>query len=216
MTHYREMQEKVAEIAKKCGRNADDITIVAATKYQSVETLQQLFDDGCRDFGESKVQDALEKVNALADYQINWHFIGTLQKNKVRKVIGKFQLIHSVDTPELAKKISECSIELGINSAILLQVNTSEELSKHGLSAEQWKRSFDQVASLPSIHVKGLMTMAPMTDDEKVIRSCFSQLRLLRDGLNPTMPYLSMGMSHDYHYAIEEGATHLRIGTALF
>ena len=123
-----------------------------------------------------------------------------------------------VDTPELARKISECSSEAGLTTQILLQANTSGEPSKHGLSPYQWNEAYPKLLKLPNLKIEGLMTMAPLVDDQQLIRRCFSNLRLLRDQLggSPALPILSMGMSHDYRIALEEGATHLRVGTAIF
>jgi pyridoxal phosphate enzyme (YggS family) len=172
-----------------------------------------LYNQGCRHFAENRVDAALEKMELLPE-DIQWHLIGTLQKNKVRKVIGKFALIHSVDTPELAKKISDCSLEAGLKTPILLQVNTSGEASKHGLSFEEWQKNYPEVANFEGIMIKGLMTMAPLVDDEKIIRTTFARLRELGKVLK--LQHLSMGMSQDFPLAIAEGATLLRIGSALF
>ena len=145
-----------------------------------------------------------------APKDIRWHFIGKLQRKKVPKVAGKFTLIHSIDSVELAQKLGDMSA----TSRILLEVNTSGEESKSGLTPEAWKTSFPQIASLRGVKVEGLMTMAPLTDDSGRIRACFARLRELGEVLE--LPFLSMGMSQDYKIALEEGATHLRIGTAVF
>ena len=181
------------------------------------EQVQPAYASGCRDFGESRLQDALPKISS-APPDIHWHLIGTLQKNKVRKAIGAFALIHSVDSPELAAKISECGQEAGIITPVLLQVNTSGETTKHGLSEEQWQPHLEMLLKLPFLRLEGLMTMAPFVEETDVIRRCFARLRQMRDRLALGHPFrhLSMGMSHDYRIAIEEGATLLRIGTALF
>jgi PLP dependent protein len=193
------------------------VTLIAVSKNRSVEQMMELYRQGCRDFGESRIQEALDKMEKMPT-DIRWHLIGTLQKNKVRKAIGKFALVHSVDTPELARKISECSSEAGLTTQILLQANTSGEPSKHGLSPYQWNEAYPKLLKLPNLKIEGLMTMAPLVDDQQLIRRCFSNLRLLRDQLggSPALPILSMGMSHDYRIALEEGATHLRVGTAIF
>ena len=172
-----------------------------------------LYESGCRNFAESRVDAALEKIQQLPT-DINWHLIGTLQKNKVRKIIGKFKLIHSVDSPELAKKISDCSLEAGLKTSILLQANTSGEASKHGLNADEWLKRYQEVEGLQGVKVEGLMTMAPLVEDEKIVRNCFYALKKLGEKLKTY--HLSMGMSQDYPLAIAEGATLLRIGSALF
>ncbi len=183
------------------------------TKGHTPEEMMPLYHAGCRNFGESRVDAALEKIQQLPK-DIDWHFIGTLQKNKVRKVIGKFKLIHSVDSPELAKKISECSLEAGLKTSILLQANASGETTKHGLNPEEWLKRYGEVEELKGIVVEGLMTMAPPVKDEKIIRNCFAALRNLGEKLKTY--HLSMGMSQDYPLAIAEGATLLRIGSSLF
>lgn len=220
-THYCSIVEKVRKKSLSCGRRPEDITIVAVSKNIPSEIIEKAYLEGCRNFGESRVQEALGKISCLPK-DCQWHFIGTLQKNKISKIIGQFGLIHSVDTPELAEKISQTSETRGIVTPILLQVNISGEPSKHGLSAEKWQESLESVNQFPSLCIKGLMTMAPLVEDEEIIRACFRKLRLLRDEWKNQMREpesfqdLSMGMTHDYLIAIEEGATLLRIGTAIF
>jgi PLP dependent protein len=220
-SNYRKVLTNISEIANHCGRNPREINLVTVSKTHSLESILPIYESGCRDFGENKLQDVLPKKEE-GPSDIKWHFIGTLQKNKVRKAIGKFALIHSVDSVELARKISDISVEKGFNTRVLLQANTSGEESKHGLTAKQWKDAWEELLFLPGLTIQGLMTMAPLVDDEIIIRTCFSKLRILRDDLvkltgNKIMlPHLSMGMSHDYPIAIEEGATLLRIGSAIF
>lgn len=218
MSKLSHILQHIKEIAAECGRDPNDIQLVAVTKTHPWEQIASLYEEGCLDFGESRVQEAFAK-RIHAPEEIRWHLIGSLQKNKVRKVIGQFSLIHSVDSYELAEKISTCSQEVGLKTAVLIQVNTSHEASKHGLTCEQWRSCFDELLELPALSINGLMTMGPHTDDKERIRESFSTLRHFRDELkekNPTIQHLSMGMSHDYPFAIQEGATLLRIGTALF
>lgn len=210
---YLEILQQVQDFARKNKRDPKSITLVAVTKGRTVDEILSLYQLGCRNFGESRVDEALEKMEKLPK-DIQWHLIGTLQKNKVRKVMGKFALIHSVDTPELAKKISECSLETGLKTPILLQANTSGEESKHGLSFEEWLEKFGEMKQLEGIDIRGLMTIAPLMDDENTIRHSFAKLRELGERLK--LKHLSMGMSQDYPLAIAEGATLLRIGTALY
>lgn len=219
MSAYLQIRDDIRNCAVKCGRNPEEIRLVVVTKNHPLEEALIAYDAGCRDFGENRVQEALDKFeNAPAD--IRWHLIGTLQKKKVSKVIGKFALIHSIDSFELAEKISQASLNAGTTTNILLQVNVSGELSKHGLSIEDWRLYVDKLFALPSLRIEGLMTMAPLTDDKELIRYTFSRLRHFRDEVQRifgiALPHLSMGMSHDYEIAIEEGATLLRIGTAIF
>lgn len=194
---------------------------MAVSKTYSVDDIQRVYNKGCRDFGESRIQEALEK-QPLLPKDIQWHLIGTLQKNKVNKAVESFALIHSVDTLELAQKISEASLNKGVITSILLQVNVSGEQSKHGLSPLEWRAALESVSQLPNLAVRGLMTMAPLVEDESLIRTCFRQLFQLHAEFEQKVPQpsifteLSMGMSHDYPIAIQEGATILRIGTAIF
>lgn len=211
--HYKRIWDDIYETAQACGRDPQEITLVAVSKGYSWANAENAYTSGCRDFGENRLQEALPKI-AAAPTDIRWHLIGTLQKNKVAKAIKNFSLIHSVDTFPLAMKISECSRERGVVTPILLQVNTSGEATKHGLSEEQWQPHVEALVHLPAIRIEGLMTIAPFVEDEKSIRSCFARLRQMRDRYG--FRHLSMGMSHDYRIAIQEGATLLRIGTAIF
>lgn len=218
---YHKVKEDIASIAQQCGRNPKDIQLVAVTKKQPIELIAQAYEAGCRLFGESQVQEGIEKIKEMP-LDCKWHFIGTLQKNKVRKAIESFNLIHSVDSLELAQKIHHCAQERGSPMDILLQVNTSEEASKHGLRGEEWLAFLPQLLKMDFIRLKGLMTIAPLTEDVEWIRSCFQQLRVLKETfqdrlINPEeFKHLSMGMSHDYPIAIQEGATLVRVGSALF
>ena len=212
---YRALQEEIAELARVAGRSPSEITLVAVSKTYPLDHVLPAYETGCRDFGENRVQEALQKMED-GPPDLRWHLIGTLQENKVRKVIGRFALIHSVDSIKLAKRLAEVSSELGVETRVLLQVNSSGESTKHGWTEKALKNDFERVAGLAGLRVEGLMTMAPFTDDKERIRSCFRGLRRLRDTLDPSLPHLSMGMTQDYPIAIEEGATILRIGSKLF
>lgn len=179
--------------------------LVAVTKGHELSACMPLYEAGIKTFGENRVQDALPKMES-APKDISWHFIGTLQKNKVNKVVGKFDLIHSVDSFDLAEKISKTGPQ-----KILLQVNVRH---RHGFSPEDLRECFSDLLKLPNLSIEGLMTMAPDTDDKTLIRSTFRELRLLRDELG--LKELSMGMSQDWQIALDEGATLLRIGSKLF
>lgn len=218
---FKQLKINIARISEACGRNPEEIQLVAVSKTYPAELILEAYEAGCRDFGENRIQEVLQKIPLLPS-DIRWHFIGTLQANKVNKGVGAFHLIHSVDSLELAYKISAVSQKREIVTPILLEVNTSGEENKHGLSKEVWLRCLKEIDQLPNIYLKGLMTMAPLTDDQDRIRDCFRSLRQLREAFkiqlkNPAQfKELSMGMSHDYEIAIQEGATLLRIGTALF
>lgn len=191
-----------------------NVTLIAVSKGRTVNQILSLYEQGVRDFGENRIDEALSKMKLLPK-EIRWHFIGNLQRKKVPKIVGLFHLIHSVDSYELAVKLST----LDVPQSILLQANTSGEESKSGLTPDKWEECFQQVCELPNLKVEGLMTMAPRTSDERVIHNCFRGLKQLQQRLQTTacpLSMLSMGMSSDYRIAIEEGATHVRLGSALF
>lgn len=219
-TPYATVCAHVREIAQQCGRDHDEITVIAVSKTVPTPDILTVYDQGCRDFGERRLQEFLPKQQETPS-DIRWHLIGSLQTKKVKHVVGKFYLIHSVDTLKLAQNISVYSSKADATTKILLQVNVSGEESKHGLSVDEWRHSFDDLLELPNIEILGLMTMAPYTDNEIVIRNCFSGLREFKDELrrrsgNLIGNHLSMGMSGDYALAIKEGSTILRIGSAIF
>lgn len=219
MNCYAALLERIEGALARARRRREEVTLVAVTKNHSPEEILSLYQEGVRDFGENRLQEFLPKKSVLPQ-DIRWHFIGTLQKNKVGKVVGEVVLIHSVDSLELAKQISDVSVKRGVSSSILLQVNIAKEKAKHGLEEKEWEAAFPLLKALPAIAVKGLMAMAPLTEDAEVIRETFKSLRLFRDHLEKkfqiALPELSMGMSQDFEIAIEEGATLLRIGTLLF
>ena len=202
-----------------------NVKIIAVTKYADQEKIFEAYNLGIRDFGESYLQDAIEKISRKSQYEnpddlINWHFIGRLQKNKVKQTVGKFCLIHSVDSLELAELINKYADGNKLVQDILLQINISEEKTKAGFSQEQLNNLFGKLIRLPNIKIKGLMTIAPKTDDKELIRNCFSNLSSLKEELNKKfmtdLKELSMGMSNDYKTAVECGSTMLRIGKGLF
>lgn len=215
--NYREVLASIDAIITSLGRKGE-VKLIAVSKNQPTEKLFGLYNLGCRLFGESKVQEWFFKKEALPE-DVQWHFIGTLQKNKVRKVVGEFSMIHSVDSLELAQKIAEVSIEKGVTSHILLEVNTSHEGTKHGFTEEEVMLVYPEIQRLEGISVEGLMTIGPNTEDEGKIREAFKNLRKTKEKLEKggkPLPHLSMGMSHDFQIALEEGATLIRIGTLLF
>lgn len=216
---YKALFSEIRELALQAGRQPYDVSLVVVTKFHPIEELLPLFEAGCTIAGESRVQELLEKL-PQAPAGISWDFIGPLQRNKVKKIVGRVRFIHSVDNLSLAEEISKESHRQGICSHILLQANTSGEASKQGLTPEECLNLFPTIQALPGLKIEGLMTMAPLTEDENVIRHCFRALRSLRDELKKkyqvSLPHLSMGMSHDYKIAIEEGATLVRVGSKLW
>ena len=205
--------------------NNINVKIIAVTKYANQEQIFEAYNLGIRDFGESYLQDAIEKISRKDSYEnpkdlINWHFIGRLQKNKVKQIVGKFCLIHSVDSVELAELINKVANGNGLVQDVLLQVNISEEKTKTGFTQKDLRDSFGKLIKLPDIRIKGLMTIAPKTDDKNLVKECFLNLSNLKEEINKNfmtnIKELSMGMSNDYKTAVECGATMLRIGKGLF
>jgi pyridoxal phosphate enzyme (YggS family) len=197
---------------------AHPVRILAVTKTHGPEAVQAALDAGLTIMGENKVQEALQKQEATHHLPVEWHLIGSLQRNKVRQIIGHFSLIHSIDRLELAEEFQK-RIPAGQKQAILLQVNCSGEPQKGGVEPEDCLRLLDEIRSFDRLDVQGLMTMAEFTDQESVQRQAFSRLRGLRDAgrkAGHPLSELSMGMSGDHRVAIEEGATLLRLGTLLF
>lgn len=193
--------------------------ILAVSKLQPQEKIRTLFNQGARHFGENYAQEALDKQTQLADLSIDWHFIGHLQRKKVKDIIGHFFLIHSVDSLELAQKISEKAIERKIQQKILFQLNLANEESKGGFSESLFFEQWPLLQRLPGIQTKGLMTMPPLFENPEQARPYFKKLRLIRDELQkdaPQMTELSMGTTSDYQIAADEGATWIRLGTVLF
>lgn len=210
---YKQLLEDITASAKVSLRPLESVKLVVVSKGHSVAEIRELYEAGCRVFGESRVQEALIKREALPK-DIEWHLIGSLQKNKVAKAIQLFDLIHSVDSVELAEVISAESCKQGKTSAILIQVNTSLEESKHGFFAEDFLACYPKLQALPNIRIEGLMTIAPKSDDCDEVQASFNALKSLADTLK--LKELSMGMSQDYPLAINAGATLLRIGSKAF
>lgn len=205
------------------GRDPEEITLIGVSKVFPVEYAEAAVMAGLADLGENRVQELLPKIERFSslDLSVNWHLIGTLQKNKVKYVIGKTKLIHSVNTVELAEEISKRSISNNVTSRILLQANVSGEESKHGFAPHELKPALDNIMDMPGIEVCGLMTMAPIETYDGEAREVFARTRALFEDLssyvrNDSWKVLSMGMSQDYKSAILEGSTHIRVGTAIF
>jgi pyridoxal phosphate enzyme (YggS family) len=217
ITHVRAAIEQAAE---RAGRDPEDVTLVAVSKTMPVELVQMAYNLGVKDFGENRVQEALPKVEAFHPPEVRWHMIGHVQSNKAKKVAGPFALVHSVDSQRLAELLNRYAGERG-PLPVLIQVNVAGEASKEGVSPEEALELARRVVELPALRVEGLMTIAPIVEHPEDARPVFRQLRLLRDHLRDEVPqsdwqHLSMGMTDDYRVAIEEGATIVRIGRAIF
>lgn len=213
------VRSRIDAAACRAGRNPGEVELVAISKTYPAEKVGEAVEAGQELFGESRVQEALVKIPALPG-RLRWHFIGHLQANKVRKALPLFELIHGVDTIEIARDIDRIAADLGLFPRILLEVNVSGEGSKHGFAPESLERGLEELLALPRVQVEGLMTMAPLAPEAEASRPCFAALRALRDRLarqaGIPIPTLSMGMSGDYEVAVEEGATLVRVGSAIF
>jgi pyridoxal phosphate enzyme (YggS family) len=216
------IQRRIAQAAHESGRSPDTVRLVAVTKKSPVEWIRPLIACGAHDLGENYPQELWSKVEALADQRpsVHWHLIGHLQTNKVRKTLPMVRMIHSVDSLKLLRALNDAAATFDEPPAVCLQVNTSDELSKHGWTPEQILRDAGSIAACSAIPVAGLMTMAALGTTAETARPSFIRLRELRDRLSQEtglpLAELSMGMSNDFETAILEGATLVRIGSALF
>jgi len=212
------IREKMAAAAERSGRNPDEITLIVVTKDVTEDRIRRAVAAGATDLGENRVQEAREKIKSMGG-SARWHMIGHLQKNKVRQAVGFFNMIHSVDSAELAIEIDRQAGRAGVRQAVLVQVNTSVEPAKHGVSPEHVDELVRKTAGLPHLRLEGMMTIPPLSDDPEKSRPFFRWLAEKAETLRKTgLPIreLSMGMSGDFEVAIEEGATLVRIGTAIF
>lgn len=219
--NIKTVQDNIVRAAKKAGRNPQDILLIAVSKTKPADMVLDVYNTGIRDFGENKVQEIVAKSQVLAS-DIRWHMIGHLQRNKVKQAIEKSCLIHSVDSVRLATKISEEAVKAQKTVEILLEINIANEETKYGFKAEDAYDVLKEIAAMPGIRVRGLMTSAPFVDNPEGNREYFKHLKQLCVDLkaknidNTSMDFLSMGMTNDYMVAVEEGATHVRVGTAIF
>jgi len=216
------VKARINATAKACNRPVASIRLVAVSKTMPAEVIREAIEAGVTDLGENYIQEANEKVNALATYPATWHFIGHLQSNKAKYAVRLFDLIHSVDSLKLAKELDKFAAKIDKIQSILIQVNVAREDSKSGVYVEDTVQLMREVSRLENISAKGLMTMPPYFNAPEKVRPFFAALRELRDQIkkeaipNVSMDELSMGMTGDFEAAIEEGATMVRIGTAIF
>lgn len=217
---WNRIKEEIEAACRRSNRDPRDVRVVAVTKYVDSDTIRRVLDIGLRDIGESRVQEAIPKWKAL-DGRGDWHFIGHLQRNKVKDVVTRFTYIHSLDRYSLAEEINRRAGKIDRKMRCFIQVNVSGEESKFGLPPSEVAEFAREVAELPFIQLEGLMTMAPRSEDSEKVRPVFRRLREIRDEIRRLgdprlrLPQLSMGMSQDYTVAVEEGATWLRLGTVL-
>ena len=215
-----EVREGIRSAAKGCGRDEESVRLIAVTKTYGADLINEAIDAGVRDIGENRVQEILEKYDSVKS--VRWHLIGHLQKNKVKYIIDKVELIHSVDSYELAHEIDRQAAKIGKVQRILIQVNVSGEESKFGICSSECEELCRRIAELEHVKIEGLMTIAPFVEDTEVLKSVFGGLRQISLDISAKkidtvdMSELSMGMTHDYPTAIECGATMVRVGTGIF
>ena len=219
--NFQSVEARIQAACDRAGRSRKEVTLIAVSKTKPVEMLQTIYDAGSRDFGENKVQEMCDKIEQLPT-DIRWHMIGHLQTNKVKYIVGRVSLIHSVDSLHLAQEIEKQAAKLDVIVPILIEVNIAEEESKFGIHKEETISLVREVAALPHIRIQGLMTIAPYVENPEDNRACFRGIKQLsvdiaRENIdNVSMDCLSMGMTGDYEVAIEEGATMVRVGTGIF
>ncbi len=216
-----EVEARIQAACERAGRRREEVTLIAVSKTKPVRDIYEVMETGIKDFGENKVQEMCDKMEMIQQ-PLNWHMIGHLQRNKVKYIVDKATLIHSVDSLRLAQQISQEAQKKSVESNILIEVNVAEEESKFGLSTAEVIQMVEEISKLPSVHIKGLMTVAPFTDNPEENRPYFRNLKQLAVDIaeknidNVIMSVLSMGMTGDYEVAIEEGATMVRVGTGIF
>jgi PLP dependent protein len=214
-----EIKLRISDACGKAGRNANEVKLIAVSKTWPPEHVQKAIDAGQKIFGENKLQEGQEKIPVLSS-DLEWHFIGGLQRNKVRKVLSLFHVVHSVDSLKLANYMNTVADELGFRPSIFLQVNIGDEVSKGGFSVNDLEVSFGDLLKLEHLNILGLMCIPPAVDNPEDARVWFRKVAVLRDQLEKShhckLPHLSMGMSNDFETAIAEGATYVRIGTSIF
>ncbi|MGN1197795.1 MAG: YggS family pyridoxal phosphate-dependent enzyme [Acetatifactor sp.] len=219
--NYRAVKENITSVCDACGRKEEDVTLIAVSKTKPLKMLMEAYEAGARDFGENKVQELEEKIPNMPT-DVRWHMIGHLQRNKVKFIVGKVYLIHSVDSLRLAEEISKEAVKKGVTVKILIEVNVAEEESKFGTTTEETTALIESVSKLPGVIIEGLMTIAPFTENPEENRKYFQKLKQLSVDIktknidNVNMNVLSMGMTGDYLVAVQEGATYVRVGTGIF
>ena len=219
LDNLERVREQIAEAAAKAGRDVKDVELVAISKTHPAQKVREAVEAGQALFGESRVQEARAKIPELSS-NIRWHFVGHLQKNKVRQALPLFEMIHSVDSLALAQDINRIAEEEGLYPRVLLEVNVAGEGSKFGFAPDDLRKQMEVLLALPRLSIEGLMCIPPLAVESVDSRKFFVRVRELRDSLekefNMKLPQLSMGMTQDFPIGIEEGATLIRVGTAIF
>lgn len=213
------VQERIEKAAQRAGRKPEEIILIAVTKTVEVPRIWEAISAGVRHIGENRVQEAQEKIKDIGN-KVTWHMIGHLQTNKVKQALDLFQLIHSVDSLKLARELSKRAEAKNQTVDILIQINLAHEETKFGFSVEKIQENVQEIATLPRLAVKGLMTIPPLAENPEQARPYFKKLREISEGLSKIpqieIKFLSMGMTNDFEVAVEEGANMVRIGTAIF
>jgi pyridoxal phosphate enzyme (YggS family) len=216
----QEIERRLARACERAGRKREEVLLLGASKYANAEKIREAYQCGVRVFGESRAQDFLKKFEELKYLAIDWHFIGNLQTNKVKYIIDKVSLIHSLDRQSLAEEIQKRAERLGKVQDVLIEVNVGKEETKGGVYEEDLEKLFEYCLSLKNLRVLGLMAIPPHKETPEEVRPYFVKLRKLKEKLEELykvkLPHLSMGMSEDFEVAVEEGATIVRIGSAIF
>jgi PLP dependent protein len=221
-SNLQSVRSRIDAAARRAGRDPSHVRLIAVSKTFDADHVRAAWAAGQRDFGENKVQEALQKIDQTADMEIRWHLIGHLQSNKARKAVGAFSCIHSVDSPDLLRKLDAAAIANGTSPDVLIQLDLAGEETKFGAAIDDARRLVEQGCTARGVRLCGLMLIPPWNEDQEQTRPWFKRLRDLRDswlaeGVPPNcLAHLSMGMSHDFEAAIEEGATLVRVGTAIF
>lgn len=219
--NLRTVEQNINAACKRGGRTREEVKLIAVSKTKPIEMLREAYDSGCRDFGENKVQELVEKYDRMPD-DVRWHMIGHLQRNKVKYIVDKVYMIHSVDSLRLAEEISKEAVKKNVTVSVLVEVNVAGEESKFGTTVDETVSLVENIAKLPNILVKGLMTIAPYVENSEENRLYFAKLKQIYVDIihknidNVFMEELSMGMTGDYEVAVEEGATYIRVGTGIF
>ncbi len=220
--NIQKVRERIKEAAQRAGKDLEDIILLAASKTQPPEKIIQAYEAGVRYFGENRVQEGMKKIDLLKEKlpDIHWHLIGGLQTNKTKYAVRYFEMIHSLDRPQLADEIDKRAKKINKIQDVLIEVNVGEEESKYGVKPEKLEELFEYSLSKENINILGLMCIPPYFEDKEKSRPYFVMLRELKEKLERNfhinLPHLSMGMSHDFDVAVEEGATIVRVGTAIF
>lgn len=216
-----QVNENIKKVCEKVGRNPEEVRLIAVSKTKPIEMLLEAYECGCREFGENKVQELVDKYEQMPK-DVKWHMIGHLQRNKVKYIVDKVVLIHSVDSLKLAEEISREALKKQVEVSILIEINIAAEESKFGIKPDEAVDMVKAIALLPNIQIEGLMTIAPYVENPEENRQYFARLKELSVDIslknidNVNMNVLSMGMSGDYMVAVEEGATCVRVGTGIF